>query len=196
MVKKYFNYFSASVTSGFLSRLNIIILGNYGSGSLLKIYDLTFRIIKILEIPFILFQTALLPHVIARKKEMNRMLALILTITIFLVIIFNLIFKPFFLFYTNETVVYNAIIVFLISLILPISSVSSYMGSILYKLNKSRVILLSEIINLIIYSIVLSILLLIMETTIITSIILAQLIAAFSVVIYKKIKLNNEFKSN
>jgi hypothetical protein len=188
IMKKYSKYFFASISSGFLGRINLILLGNGESSIFLKLYDLSFRIVKILEIPFILFQTALLPHITLKKKSVFRTTLMIIFITTIIIIIFNLFFEYFFKFYTSNNAEYNSGLVLLITLILPLSSISSYFGAILFKQKKSNAILFSEIINITSY-----LLFFIILTNYLSqfhsAIVLSQIIATVTVISYKSFQI-------
>ena len=148
--KEISQYLSASIYTTVSNRIPHLIIGNSGTSELLNLYDFFFKIIKIIEIPFVLTQTVLLPKISHSKIPYRKNLGRIVLMTTVIFLFLNILGKPLFLWYTSDKVTYNHLIATLVLLILPLTSVSSYLGSELLKRHQGKIIKIGERYNLIV----------------------------------------------
>lgn len=146
-IKGSYNYFMGSLINTITYRLNHIYLAKISPLGIINQYDIFYKLVKLIEMPFVMTQTVLLPDL--RKNRTNFLVntIIILVLSSLLAIIVNVISPTFFFWYTSNKVAYDGFLTTMILAFIPLTNCSCYLGAELVKHDMDSEVKTSEIIN-------------------------------------------------
>lgn len=135
--KESFAFFISRLSVVLVDKINITLIGTLIGDSAVSIYDLANKMTALIQLPFNMLNQAFYPN-IAKKKDNKKVVSLIKWIlpTSFICYIVGVVLsKPFVLAYGGDNMLLSSSLFILLGLIVPISTVSHFMGNCILVVN-------------------------------------------------------------